>query len=168
MSDVHVVDQLSDFLDKELPKEEEQRVSEHLHRCQSCRALFEDLKLVSTIIHEDFLTYTASDNLTDRIFAGIEESQSLLSRKRWVIGTALTILMSGLLIFIGLLSGWGLFEGKILYLFMHVAYRALSVLTLLVGENTILLGELLLISSAIMIFGVWSLKKLLRNFAMNG
>ncbi|WP_047154337.1 anti-sigma factor family protein [Aneurinibacillus tyrosinisolvens] len=168
MRDVHVVEQLSEFLDDELSEEENQRVSVHLESCSSCRAVFQDLSFLSTSIHKEWVTYDASDDLTERIFADIQQSENMFSKSRWIFGFVLGTLMSVLAVFTWFFSQLGLLEGRVIYLFMHVVSESLSVLPSLVLENTVLFGEILLISAVLITLSIWSLNKLLRNFAVSG
>lgn len=86
-----VESRLSSYLDGELSGAEMQKARSHMHTCESCSSLFEDLRLAKSSV-EALPTCDMPDDFEERLVAKVFASESAPARRRftlaWVGGLA--------------------------------------------------------------------------------
>ncbi len=87
MSDAHVVDRLSEYLNGELPAAESSRVSEHVLKCRQCREELEVMRVGAAAAHE-LPAHRAPDGLWEKLEARLESppqpAAAVPARGRWL------------------------------------------------------------------------------------
>lgn len=95
------------YLDKEITKEEEQVLKEHLMTCEDCQGHFHELKRTITLL-QSTSNIQAPANFTRNVMASLPKEKKRISYQRWFkahpIVTAAAIFF--LLIFTSLSSMW--------------------------------------------------------------
>ncbi len=100
MSDEHVVDRLSEYLNGELPAAESSSVSEHVLRCRQCREELEVMRVGAAAAHE-LPAHRAPDGLWEKLEARLESppepAAAVPARGRWLRPWALAagVLLGG-------------------------------------------------------------------------
>lgn len=79
MSTCPELDLLSVYLDKELPRQYEQKLEEHLSSCSECKMHFEKYQKISTTLHQDASNISFTDNELDESFLRLKTKMNYKS-----------------------------------------------------------------------------------------
>lgn len=151
----HVRDLLSAYLDQELSHEEQRQVERHLNHCLACQ---EEMEVLASLKEQTALAYAAveiPEGIEEAVMAKIAEHQRAFyvasAARKWgsvVLAALLAVLLYNQI-------------APAVSFILAMGYRFLQVISFLVTSTPYLLGIVFAVAIMLIIFSVWSLRRLL-------
>ncbi|AIQ12593.1 anti-sigma factor family protein [Paenibacillus durus] len=157
----HPEDQLSVYLDGELNDDERQRVKDHIEKCESCKALLEELSTLQHDLAQTFRRIQEPAHLEVRILQSIaEEEIPAAAEKGWVLGFLMMLLTFSIFWFL---------TGSVLVKLIHGLLKLTAAMVYAASHFIlsvpVLTGVTVVLSLAILTASVYSLRRLLQTTA---
>jgi anti-sigma factor RsiW len=158
----HVDEQLSAYLDDELPLAESADVEKHLDVCDSCRTLLNELSAIQNNIVAAYRSVLLPEDLGEHIRLAVFDGEMPTSARRHA-GLCSLPIISAVLLCAFLIAARGLFPP-----FFSLLFALLHAIRIVISGVPLLVEGLAAVSVAVALIYLWSLLRLSAHARLSG